>query len=560
MKKPLLLAILTLLMGCASTSGSFLLPVSHAEESLSPEIKATLVYQILGAELALQDGNFPLALAHYTQAIKHTQHPDVLARTTRIALINKNHQQAYQLAKQWTEADPNSRDASQITAILAFRTDDLEAAHQHFLHFIELTNKPHQGFMVVAKLLLSEEPTKAINLMQSLVNDYPNHAKAWYTLGHLAYKHKQLKIAQDALKKTLSLHPYEPTTTILLAHILNVQQQQDEATRLLQDALTHKKDIRIQEAYARLLVASRDLNGAREQFSELLSQDPDNTELLFSLSLLLLDNNQLDKAEVTLKKLLILDRHQTKAHYFLGRIDEENNRPAVALEHYRAINEGEHYLDARIRATQLLAKLQDLQTARDFLHLTITSDVEQQIRLYQLDAELLIDHDQLQQAMAIYNRALKRFDKHIDLLYGRAMLAERLDQLNILEQDLKQIIALDADNSDAYNSLGFTLANRTERYDEALHYIEQALKIKPDSYYILDSMGWIQYRLGNHQKAIEYLQRAYNIEHDPEVAAHLGELLWVSGKKSESKLLLHKALESSPDNVILQRTIKKLHP
>jgi tetratricopeptide (TPR) repeat protein len=181
----------------------------------------------------------------------------------------------------------------------------------------------------------------------------------------------------------------------------------------------------------------------------------------------------------------------------------------------------------------------------------------QQKRLYQVEAELLQRADMQEEAMSVLSVALELFRGDFDLLYARALLAERMNRLDITESDLRQILASEPDHVDALNALGYTLADRTDRYREAYDYIHRALELHPDNNAILDSMGWVLYRLGNYEEAIHYLRRSLAIKHDHEVAAHLGEVLWVSGARDEAMAVWQRALELSPDDELLRATMQR---
>jgi len=277
----------------------------------------------------------------------------------------------------------------------------------------------------------------------------------------------------------------------------------------------------------------------------------------YALGLLLLQTNRAEEAKQQFVALLRLGQRTDAARYYLGQIAENADQTDTAISEYKRVSRGEHYLNAQIRAAVLLAENGDITTARSHLHGLPQPSAQQAVRIYRAEAEILSRVDDLQGAMAVYDRALVEYEGNQDLLYARAMLAERLDRIDILEADLNSILSKDPDNADALNALGFTLADRTDRHEEALVLIERAIAIKPDDFYIVDSMGWVLYRLGRYEESLNYLQRALVLSNDPEVAAHLGEVLWVIGKRDAAREVWDTALQTTPEDQRLLEVIKR---
>ncbi len=236
------------------------------------------------------------------------------------------------------------------------------------------------------------------------------------------------------------------------------------------------------------------------------------------------------------------------AYYYLGQIAESREDIEAALAAYRKVSDGEHRLNAQIRAAVLLAESGRLVQARAHLHGLRSDNSQQAIRIYRAEAEILTKRKDYEDAMQVYDGALADYPQDTDLLYSRAMLAEKMDDLERLEQDLRSILAREPNNADALNALGYTLADRTDRYSEAYELVKRAYELKPDDHYVIDSMGWTLYRMGRHQEALMHLRRAMDLNGDPEIAAHLGEVLWVSGDKQAAMEIWDTALKGTPDD------------
>jgi tetratricopeptide (TPR) repeat protein len=218
---------------------------------------------------------------------------------------------------------------------------------------------------------------------------------------------------------------------------------------------------------------------------------------------------------------------------------------------------GDQFVAAQARYALLLARRDGVDEARNYLHSLEVADDAQRVQLIQAEAHMLREVRDYEQSYQVLQSALDERPDHPALLYDVALAAEKTDRLDISESRLLQLIELRPESAQAYNALGYTLADRTERYDEAREYIVKALALEPDDPFILDSMGWVEYRLGNVEEGIRYLRRAYELQPDPEIAAHLGEVLWVKGEKDEARRIWRDIAEKHPDNETLQQAMRK---
>jgi tetratricopeptide (TPR) repeat protein len=263
-------------------------------------------------------------------------------------------------------------------------------------------------------------------------------------------------------------------------------------------------------------------------------------------------------AETNLKRLLDLGyRDRNAVRFYLGQVAEERKQFPEALKWYSEVTRGEQFMPAQIRAAQVMSKQGDLAGARKYLQQVNAQSNEQRVQLILAEAQLLRDAKQEKEAFGIVDQALDKLPDNPELLYDHAMLAEKLDRVDILESSLRKLIKLKPDHAQAYNALGYTLADRTDRLKEAKDYIEKALKLSPDDPFILDSMGWVQYRMGNHKDGLDYLQRAYTQRPDPEIAAHLGEVLWAKGRSADAEKVWRTSAQEHPENELLQETMKR---
>ncbi|MCW8828826.1 MAG: tetratricopeptide repeat protein, partial [Gammaproteobacteria bacterium] len=266
-------------------------------------------------------------------------------------------------------------------------------------------------------------------------------------------------------------------------------------------------------------------------------------------------------AEPYFMDLVRLGSRDEEARIALGQIAQMRGNRREAIDWFQSMPKGERYIEAQLLAAQLMAEEYGTDSALEYLRQLSLETESEHTQRYIAEAELLADAERHEEAMAVYNEALESSSEKTTLLYARALTAEKFGRIDLLERDLKQILNIDPNNVQALNALGYTLADRTERYAEAMRYIEQAYALQPEDAAILDSMGWGLYRLGRHQEALEYLRRAAEqLPRDAEVAAHLGEVLWVTGQQQKARQIWERALEVAPEHKVLNETVKRFNP
>jgi tetratricopeptide (TPR) repeat protein len=300
---------------------------------------------------------------------------------------------------------------------------------------------------------------------------------------------------------------------------------------------------------------------ARKQFEALVEQFPQNGDVTMAVALLAIQAGDFEAAETQLKRSLDAGYGEPDiARVYLGQIAEERKRSDEAMKWYGEVQPGEHWLGAQTRYAGVLAKQGKLAEARKHLQQVATQNPEQRVALTQAEAQLLREANAHKDAFDLLGTALAKTPDNPELLYDHAMAAEKMDRVDILEANLRKLIQVKPDNADAYNALGYTLADRNQRLPEAHELIDKALKLAPDNAYILDSMGWVLFRMGRTAESLEHLRKAFTLRPDAEIAAHLGEVLWASGQQDEARKVWTDALKESPQNDALNGTLKRLAP
>jgi len=571
------------LMGCASQATNE--GTASAQESKSSEttpvddevIKLTgtntetfltlqqeYLYKALVAEIAFQRGYYPLAAKYFLEVAEQTQDLRLVEQATRIALYAKEDSITIAAARLWVKLAPNNSTARQVLGEMLLREDRLEeAVEQIEAMFKTAPAEPQELLEVIANLLEQQkDQERAFNLLEELVSKWQNQPWALLIYARSLIRSKQLDKAQPVLEKLLRLKPQHEVAVPLYAVVLYEQKHTKEGLEWLkQSLLKQPNNTKWRLTYAKLLTKDRQFDRAITQFEELLKISPDKAGILQALGVLSLQMEQPQVAKNYFLKLLKTGGEQAETAYFsLGKIAEDDNNYDQAISWYQKIQAGTHYIDAQAKIAGLLAKKGQLETAIKHLHSIQVNSDNEKFSLIQVEAELLIEYKHYEQAMATYNRALENNPENVDLLYLRALLAEQIGQFDQLERDLRQILSIDPNNVQAMNALGYSLADVTDRHDEALQLIKKALELRPEDYYILDSMGWVLYKMGNYVEAIRYLRKALAQKEDSEVMAHLGEVLWVSGAPEEAKQIWREGLEQFPDDEQLRETVKRFLP
>ena len=553
------------LTGCAIGPAAPGVVTAHpdgASDSLPPggTLNGDVLYKLLVGELASHRGDLRLALENYLEAARETRDAGVAARATKLAVFAHADQSALEAAHLWTNADPSSAEARQVLASLLVRAGEIEEAVEHLDAMVEaLSDPPGAGLHRAADLLAGEKDREAAAaVMKRLVLGHEDDAAAHLALARLLIRTGDVEEALAAGDRAYELDPGDARTAVFRARMRQGASDVEGAFSVLVEFLERSPDAgMVRMAYARMLVDAGRYEQARAEFERLVAEEPENDDARYALGLLLVQTNRLDEATRQFERLASRDSRRDAAHYYLARIAESRQRFDDAIASYRRVRRGEHRLNAQIRVAVLYAETGDVEAARRHLHGVRSENTQEAVRIYSAEAGLLARVARYDEAMAVYDASIEEFPGNSDLLYARGMLAVKMDRLDILERDMRTVISREPDNADALNALGYTLADRTDRHEEAYALIKRAIELKPDDHYIVDSLGWVLHRMGRHQEALVQLRRAMSINPDPEIAAHLGEVLWVLGNKVEARAVWSTALEAAPEDERLLDVIER---
>ncbi len=548
-------ALSLLLLGLPSQAAQ------SAEESNAPQdYSVNTFYALLVAEMAGQRQLYDVALGNYLLESHRTQDPGVTARATQIAQYIGADQAALDAATLWVKLDPNNPQAQIALSSELVKAARFNESALHLQAALDLEPLLNVNFISVQGVDMTEGSRELwLESLTPLTGRYKENQALLFNIASLHQQQENddaaLAICQDLLKQ----HPEFYPAWSLKARLLATQEKFDDALKTINQALKRfKQDKSFTLLKARLLIKQKKVKEASKVFSQLNEQYPDDAHILLPLALTQLEMKDYLGAKLSLQKLLNLQQMQNETHYYLGRIEQFNGDNDTALYHYLAMQGGREFLAAQAAIVNIYLSQNQSDTALQHVRSQRNIDHENQQAYFLMEVDILNRTKQYDASLKVLNAALAAHQDSTDLRYSRAMVSEKLGNLSQLEQDLEHIISLDPNNATALNALGYTLADRTSRLDEALKLIKKALAIAPKDPAILDSLGWVYYRMGRLQDALKLLQQAFEVFPDAEIAAHLGEVHWALDDKQTAKDIWKKALEKTPDSEIIKDTLLRL--
>ncbi|MDD5329835.1 MAG: tetratricopeptide repeat protein [Sulfuricella sp.] len=537
-------------------------PVPAARTVALPDVELSkgILFQFLVSELAGQRGESDLAAEGMLDLAKTTRDPRLAKRATEMALQSRREPQALEAGSLWLKLDPDEATAQQAMAALLVNGGRLDEARPLLQKLLAEEGEDVGRALLHLNQLLARQQDKAavLALVENLTQPYLNRPEAHFAIAFAAWSAGKDEQALREVRAAEKLRPDWEAAALFQGQLLQ-RHSAAEALAFYRDLLARQpelKDVRL--AYARLLVSGRQYAEARAQFEKVLGEMPGNPDVSLAVGLLAVQLKDYDAAELHLKQALAgryRDEATVRAH--LGQLAEERGRYAEAASWYASVGPGEQYLAAQIRYAAMLAKQDKLPEALSHLKQVAAQNNQQRAQLIVAEAQMLRDAKAYAEAFDLLGKALEKLPNYPDLLYDHAMAAEKLGKIDVLELDLRKLIQLKPDYAHAYNALGYTLADRSERLDEALQLVEKAIKLAPDDYFIMDSLGWVFYRMGQLGKAEAVLKNAYAGQRDAEIAAHLGEVLWAEGKREEAEKIWQSSLKENPGHETLLNVINK---
>jgi len=539
-------------------------PLSGAPQNLpTQDLTGQTLYDFLLGEISAQRGNPGLAAQTFLELARRTRDPRVARRAVEVANLARMPALALESARIWHETDPASPQALQTVTVLLVAAKRVDEAEPYIAKLLALdANAAANGFMQLGRLLAGNADTATnLRVVRSLAERYPDLSQAHLAVSQAAAAATDETLALAEVRRALALRPDWEIAAMYEAQLLQRRSPAEAAKRLAAflEKYPDSRDVRL--GHARMLVLDKRYPEARAEFESILKRFPKDIDAVYAVGLLAFQVKEYAVAEANMKRLLELGyRDSNSVRFTLGQIAEEQKDWPRAIEWYEAVQRGEQMLPARMRVANAIAKQGKLAEARAYLRGISVQAEPQRVQLLVAESQLLRDANMNREAFELLGDALQKTPDQPDLLYDHALTAEKLDRFDVLETSLKRLIQVKPDHAHAYNALGYSFAERNLRLPEAKQLIEKALEIAPADFFIVDSLGWVLYRMGDLQGAARELRRAWEGRADGEIGAHLGEVLWVLGERDEARRIWQESLKASPENDTLQKTLKRFGP
>jgi len=547
------------LMLCFASGGVALAETAPAVTPKIKEANAEFVYKYLLGEIAGQRGELTLAGQLFLDLAKQTRDARLAERAARVGAYANQPGLALQATRLWTELDPNSTEAQQAASQLLVASGNLKEAKPQIKKLLEKQDTRANGFMYLNTLLANQkDKNEVLAAVQDLAKPYPTLAEAHFAIAQAAFVADKQDLAKAELALADKHRPgWEPSAQ-MHGQIL-FKESPDKALAFYKDFLKKNPNANeVRMIYAKTLVNQKKIQDAKPEFIRLVENSKGNPEISAVVGLLSLESNEFKMADQYFEQALQKGfKEPNQLHLYLGRSAEKQKDDVRALKWYDQIQAGEFFLDGRLAAASVIARTKNANAAIEMLDEINDLTTEQQMIVIQTEANMLAHEKRHQEAFELLERAVHNMPNSPEIVYDYAMAAERVGKLALMETELYKLIKMKPDFAAAYNALGYSYADRDIKLIEAKNLIETALKLAPNDHYIMDSLGWVLFRLGDIPGSLEQLRKAYSIQADPEIAAHLGEVLWKQGQQDEARKIWGDALKAFPDNDILLATAKK---
>lgn len=539
------------------------------QEALTPRVNRNTVideevlYLLMAAELAGQRNQYELALDAYLQAAKRVDDPRIAERAVKIGMFLKDEKRTSEALEVWLSKEPQNLAARKFAALLAIKNGDRKAAVENLDAIFQEDPAGFEGGMLeMLKVLEKEGRTQVIyDVLEELVGLHPDQSGLLFLQAVVASVLHDNELAQQKISRVLELQPDWNKAVIFQAQLAGRSGDMVKAREYLEKAVKQAPDDKqLRKMLLEVLVNTGAFDDAIKLCQTVLDESPDDGETLFTMALIYLQQNQVDKADKYLEKLLSNPEWEGRASFYLGKIELEQQRPEKALKWFDRADAAGYGFEADVAAVSLLLSQKQLDDAESRIKKMDSKYPDQYLRILMMKAELYNQWGKYQEAYDVLSLALKDAPESRDVLYARALIAERLDKLDVLESDLQKILTKNPDDVGALNALGYTLTDRTQRYGEAEQYLLKALRLQPDEAVIIDSYGWLLFKQGKYEEALESLRKAYSIQPENEIAAHIAEVLWVMGRDKEAREFFDPIFKKNPDDEYLLKFKSRFLP
>ncbi|MCY3689764.1 MAG: tetratricopeptide repeat protein [Gammaproteobacteria bacterium] len=564
--------MIVLLAACASESGIRVAETSAVEPPAQVPVEAPApveygnftsdqLFQAISGELSAQRGDLEQAAEIYFDLATETRDVGIIERAVQFSSAIGDGRSLLELGLLWAQAAP---DVPEPHLLLAFQLLEAGRPGQALSHMEQVLEAGGSfEFSILASAtggIGGTQRSELIAGLLSLKERYPDNRSIRIALVQLLAQNQEFAAALAEFEQMSERAELTPDLVRLHAQLHTSVGQNDGALEALRSGLERfPEDRELRLTYARLLLQQREIEAAREQFGIMLAQAPDDWEILLSTGLLDLETENYESAIGIFEQTLAAGMNEDDSHFYLGYANQQLGDVLAAIEHFRQVRQGvDNFLPAQQQATRLSIQLGQFEEAHDWLAQLSRGSSRLEVQFISMESAILLQEGYPERAGELLNLSLNRYPNHADLLFSRVFVHDTVGDMAGSEADLQQIIRMQPDNARALNHLGYMLADRTERYEEALELIERAIALEPEDPAIIDSLGWAQYKLGILEEALENLRRAYAAFPDHEVAAHLGEVLWALDRREEAEQIWEEALVENPESEFVLPTMERL--
>jgi tetratricopeptide (TPR) repeat protein len=536
-----------------------IVPIKSVQRS---ELSGDVLFRLLSAEIAGRRGNMVFALEQYLEVAGHLNNAEVAKRAATIAEFRQDDVAIEKTATRWLVLAPDSAGATQLLFGVSLRKNDKPNADKYAQLLLKQVKKTDDGLRLISARLLKETKTKiALPVLLGLVKKYPNNTNLLFVQAKRQYENKDYTPALVAINRVLDIDPDYIDAYVIKSGLM-YEAKQKNVIPFLQDAIKkHPKSVKLRLTLIRFLIDAKQLEATKQHLEAIYAQAMHKPKVMFTISLLAIEATRIQVAKKYLKRVVYLGVYLSSSNYYLGRIATQEKQHKQAIKYYSGVLSGSHKDEAQFRIIESLVQLKQIKIAREhiaILRVNYQNQPEKRLELDLFEGELLRSIGKYQASYDVLNLAVQLNPNNIELLYSKALSAERLNKHDEFEQNLKGILKKHPQNAQALNALGYYLVSKTDRLAEAGALINKAYQLEPEDPVIIDSIGWLNYRKGDFVEAEKWLEKASLLTFDPEISAHMGEVYWLLGKKEKAMLVWKKALKAFPTDTSLTETMKRL--
>ena len=519
------------------------------------------LYQAIISELGAQRGQLEDAGENYCDLAIQTRDLSIIRRAVQFASVIGDTNALMQLGLLWSEIEPDNAQPHLLLSFQFLENGNFDQALSHMARVIDLGGEMDFSALAARTDQLSPRSRSIlIENLRQLTREFSDQESIRLALVQLLAQNREFENALRELSLLAELSDLSPTIVQLQAQVLQSMNDNNQALNVLRKGVREfENDKPLRRAYARLLIQNEEYEEAKEQFQFIMEQDTQDWETLYSVALLDLEMQNFDSAAQAFVRLIGVDHRSDDSQYYLGYIYEKQEDYERAIENYRLVRIGtNNFLAAQQQATRFSIQLGKIDEAHQWLMTLSGGQPRLEIFFNTIESNLLIQNGYAGEAKELLDIALNKYPNESELLFARVLYYDSQKDMAGSEADLRQIIRMKPEESQALNHLGYMLADQTTRYKEALELIERAIRISPDDPAIIDSLAWAQYKLGRYEEALVNLRRAFAAFPDYEVASHLGEVLWMLDRKEEAIQVWEEALEVTPNSELIEEAMERL--